>query len=488
MGLLITIPLAIVIFVLIRTYFWDRLPKLPGPYGFPILGCLPFVGGKMNEVLYNWSKKYGPVFQLQLGSQRNVIVCGQDAIREALVGAKATDFAARPYLYSYEGFGVFGIPGYPRSFKVYKKLTLRAMGLFANNRRDELQEAAYRAVDMMVDEFGQKGDEAFDPKLILYKVVWTIMGYICYGRYFNKDDPEVVNILKTADEFGTAVMFGVLYDYLPWTKPLMRKQLERSRVLTENIFNQSKKLAAANMQTWDGKSLRNLADMFWKADEEMEAEDKAALGISEEKIKGMLTNLFGAGFATVAVTLKWSFLYMAKYPEIQDKLHHHIIEVIGRQRPTFDDQSKLDFANAVLTEVYRCSSMASLAMTHATTRDTVLNGYPIPEGTPVVFNLYSGHYDDAYFPSPKKFDPERFLTPSGQLDTKTAELIFPYGLGLRRCGGEILAKLEIWLFFIVIFQKWEVLPSPEEKLDPEEYRFGLGLDPKPFKVIFKARN
>lgn len=51
--------------------------------------------------------------------------------------------------------------------------------------------------------------------------------------------------------------------------------------------------------------------------------------------------------------------------------------------------------------------MAALSMTHATIRDTEVQGYYVPKETPVVMNLYSAHYDEAAFPNPKKFDPER---------------------------------------------------------------------------------
>lgn len=75
-----------------------------------------------------------------------------------------------------------------------------------------------------------------------------------------------------------------------------------------------------------------------KAGEEMDPEDKAALNISDEKIKGgiysqsslqrgwrclgagMVSNLFGAGFGTISITIRWALMLMAKYPEAQEKL------------------------------------------------------------------------------------------------------------------------------------------------------------------------
>lgn len=82
---------------LVGLFKWwrNRIPNIPGPWGVPIFGYLPFLGIKMNLTLTNLSKKYGPVYQLQMGSRRFVIVNGQKAVREGLTGSKGADMAAR---------------------------------------------------------------------------------------------------------------------------------------------------------------------------------------------------------------------------------------------------------------------------------------------------------------------------------------------------------------------------------------------------------
>jgi len=46
---------------------------------------------------------------------------------------------------------VFGEPGYRPVHRIYKKLTLQAMSLFADERRDELQMVVYRALDQLMN-------------------------------------------------------------------------------------------------------------------------------------------------------------------------------------------------------------------------------------------------------------------------------------------------------------------------------------------------
>ena len=65
----------------------------PGPWGLPIVGYLPFVDTKRPNLFFaELAKKYGDVFQLQLGSYKMVVVNGQRAVKQ--VYSKTTVFLA----------------------------------------------------------------------------------------------------------------------------------------------------------------------------------------------------------------------------------------------------------------------------------------------------------------------------------------------------------------------------------------------------------
>ena len=60
---------------------------------------------------------------------------------------------------------------------------------------------------------------------------------------------------------------------------------------------------------------------------------------NEEALMVTAMDLFGAGSETTATTLSWALLYMILYPEIQEKVHQEIDEVLAGREPTLDDRA-----------------------------------------------------------------------------------------------------------------------------------------------------
>ena len=115
----------------------SRPKQLPGPWGLPIVGYIPFLGRKMNKTITALAKRYGDVFQLSIGTRKVVVVSGQRAIREALL-TKGTEFAGRPNFYSYNVVPNFGLMDYSPVYRAHKQLSQKALHTFTRERRSEL--------------------------------------------------------------------------------------------------------------------------------------------------------------------------------------------------------------------------------------------------------------------------------------------------------------------------------------------------------------
>ncbi|KRY32747.1 C-terminal-binding protein [Trichinella spiralis] len=459
----------------------------PGPFGLPIVGYMPWLGSKMNLTLTRLWEQYGDVYSIRVGSRQLVVVNGQRAIRGAL--ATNDHFAGRPDFFTFRL--VSGFDDFSPAYKRRKKLILKAMSMFTNRRRAELESVAAKAVGFLMAELKHAAGKPVDPKKPLYRAVCTIMGYVCYGQHFDKDSAEVGRILETADEFARTARFGVLCDYIPWASWLVRKQVAKFVDLLRRIRAYSDQLTEQHVRTYDQENLRDVTDFFYKISTTQEEDgDDDGKEYDRDMLKGLSGSLFGAGFGTIALTLQWAIMLMAKYPQWQGRVRQELDDQIGdphHHQLVWSDRGKLPLTMATLCEVYRYSSISPLAIVHKATKDCQLCGYEIAEGTPVLFNLYSAHRDRTVFDRVDEFDPGRFLREDGSLDPTKADLIMPYSLGRRRCGGELVARFEIFIFFASLIQRCIIQEDALNKLDLNNYICTLALHPKPFQVIFLSR-
>ncbi|CAJ0921903.1 unnamed protein product [Ranitomeya imitator] len=106
------------------------------------------------------------------------------------------------------------------------------------------------------------------------------------------------------------------------------------------------------------------------------------------------------------------------------------------------------------------------------------------KGASVIALLHSALRDKDYFEKPYEFYPEHFLDSNGNF--KKNEAFIPFSIGKRSCAGEILAKMEIFLFFTSLLQNFTFHPPPGAKLDLTP-ALGLTNAPQPYKMCAVSR-
>jgi len=123
---------------------------------------------------------------------------------------------------------------------------------------------------------------------------------------------------------------------------------------------------------------------------------------------------------------------MAQNSSAQMELQKEIDEVIGESCfPTLADRPLMPYADAVLNELLRLSSITPLGGPHRATRDMEFHGYNIPKDTMVFANVYGVHHDPAVYKDPDSFIPERFLGDEGNILRR--EAFCPFSTGKRSC-------------------------------------------------------
>ena len=133
-------------------------------------------------------------------------------------------------------------------------------------------------------------------------------------------------------------------------------------------------------------------------------------------------------------------------------------------------------------EVQRLGCVAPSSLPHRAKEDGFLDGYKIPKGCMMFYNIIAFHLDPEYWDEPEVFNPDRFL------DGKIREQLVPYGLGKRICMGETLARAELFIFSALILQNFRIgLPVSHERPEPERALWGITRAPKPFHVRISFR-
>ncbi|KAM9316087.1 cytochrome P450 2K1-like [Gastrophryne carolinensis] len=178
----------------------------------------------------------------------------------------------------------------------------------------------------------------------------------------------------------------------------------------------------------------------------------------KENLKGLIRNLFSAGMETTSTTLRWAMLLMMTYPDIQEKVQEEISRVIGSAQPLYNHRTQMPYTNAVIHEVQRFADIVPLNISHETTKDVKFRGFFLPKGTTIIPLLSSVLWDKTQFETPEKFNPNHFLDAKGNFVKKDA--FIPFSIGRRVCVGETLARMELFIFFTSLLQKFTIRYPP----------------------------
>lgn len=93
-------------------------------------------------------------------------------------------------------------------------------------------------------------------------------------------------------------------------------------------------------------------------------------------------------------------------------------------------------------------------------------------------------FDENLWKNPKTFNPERFIH-DGKV--KVPEYFNPFGVGKRRCMGELMGRANIFLLITTLFQNFCItIPSPGNDLD-EDPIDGATPSVKNYFAEFKLR-
>ncbi|ORX55730.1 cytochrome P-450 cyp509A1 [Hesseltinella vesiculosa] len=229
----------------------------------------------------------------------------------------------------------------------------------------------------------------------------------------------------------------------------------------------------------------------------IESEMRGDGQLSDEEILNDLVVFFIAGHDTTASSLCSVIYWLARYPEIQEKVRREVNGVMfpnGEPKedvlPTLENTKQFVYINQVIKEALRLGGPAAkLGSGREAQQDVQLAGIDlfIPKGTLVNVNVYGMHHSEQVWEDPEAFNPDRFGE-GGESEQHSGLAWVPFSNGQRQCIGMNFSIAEQRVIIAMILRRYE-LALPADSIHHERYVIGSSstLAPVDLQIQFKKR-
>ncbi|XP_068217685.1 cytochrome P450 2L1-like [Palaemon carinicauda] len=494
--MMLQVILAGLLLSLVIFTFWPKKPHglPPGLWGWPVIGAIPSTDIAIADQVKEMRNKYGDIISWRLGSRLFIYLCNYKLIKSAF---SRTDVTDRPDFYSVKSItqlqsgGIVNASG--QIWLNNRKFTFRHLKDLGMGK-SRLGEAIEKEARFLVEDFKKYLNKPtslpWSINVAALNVLWQMMA----GIRYDISDEKITKFSKIVYE-GSVGFEGLVFivDIFPQLESLlpfpvkswlgMNRIYDSTAKINEFIRNE---IVTDRVKNFDRNNPKDYIDAYLLQMEEQKNDPNSTMSLDD--LCHTLTDLFGAGSITTAMTIKWGILYLAKYPDIQKRAQEEIDRAMPRNvLPSVDQKDKVPYVEALCYEILRLSTLATMGMPHINVEDIELDGYRIPKNSVLIGHLECCNKDPNYWERPYDVYPEHFLDEDGKLSSKK-ESFLPFSVGKRLCVGESLARMEIYVFLGALIQNFSFIAPEGEKLstekNPAERLLAL---PHPFNVIIRQR-
>jgi len=214
-----------------------------------------------------------------------------------------------------------------------------------------------------------------------------------------------------------------------------------------------------------------------------EEEDKKIL--SDKELQSNVSIFFVAGHETTSTALSFGISLLAKHQDIQEKMRKEIIEILGNEKPNFENIKKVNYVTYFIKETMRHFPPVEFIPPKLTTKDVELEGYHIPKDTLVGGSVFAVHFSKEIYGDPENFRPERW-SPEEQLKKKIpSNAWIPFSNGPRICVGNNFSLLEQKIFYVELLSRFKIsLVDENVKIRKEPIATFVISHPEKVKIKF----
>jgi len=455
-----------------------RLPTLPGPPGFPIVGNLYQLAPDPAETLHKWGKRYGGVYQISLGTRPVVVFDSMQAARDVFVG-QGHALIDKPRLYTFHSVlssvaSSIGTTAWSESTKRRRKTAASAMNKPAVASYLPFIDELTKSLISELLEQGRGGDMAFDPRQAIASAVTDLTMTVNYGARLPPDEALLNEIVDVEDglsriknPLGSAQDFIPILRLLPFNSQSTKaREVNRRRLVYLRRFEretEERVEKGVDKPRIQGKCLRDPTVQLDNID--LMSISMSMVGCAVFPLNtGTLADFVqvSGGLDTMVNTLAWTIGTLAIRPDIQDKAYKAICEAYSSETwGPIEDEHGVPYIDALVKECLRTFSVLRLSLPRSAWKDIQYGDIFIPKGTTVFLNAWGCNRDETVFGSDADaFRPERFLDDP---DLPHAA----YGFGTRMCAGFHLANRQLYVLLLRLIWSFRIEMSkvPAERIE-----------------------
>ncbi len=182
-------------------------------------------------------------------------------------------------------------------------------------------------------------------------------------------------------------------------------------------------------------------------------DDETSTGMTTSQLRDEATTLVIAGSETTGNTIAWACYLLTQHPQVQERLQREADLAEAAGDVGYEFLARLPFTRAVVTETLRLYSPVWILPRKAAA-DVEIAGYPLRDGSRIVFSPYALNRDARVHRDPDRFEPDRWATDYTPAEMRAS--FFPFGQGIRNCIGEGFAWAESVLLLSAIAARWHL--------------------------------
>ncbi|PKS11704.1 hypothetical protein jhhlp_001692 [Lomentospora prolificans] len=435
------------------------------------------------------TKEYGDVVYLQMGPTPTIILGSAQAAWD-LLEKRGAIYSSRPRFVMGGELLSNGLRGLMAPYGPFWRRWRKLLHSGFMQRRSE----TYRPIQSLESKVLMKDllDDPANYRRHLERYAASVIVTVTYGRRVedvrddivvrrNAESMERLTQVNIPGKFAVERYPALKYvpSYLaPWKAEVLAQRQKDIQLYTE-LMNEVKEKVAK------GTSPECFASHL--------LEQQQSLGLTDLELAYTAGSPFGAGVETSAGSLASFILACVKFgPQFIPKAQAELDRVVGSDRlPTFDDLNDLEYIRAIASETLRWRPVAVLGGTpHSSTADDYYRGMFIPKGSTIIAPLWSLHLNEADYPNPHEFKPERFM--------EKREYPGPwghsaFGWGRRVCPGMHLGSASVSINIARILWAFNVRAAKNQKgedidVDIFAYTDGFNSVPLPFSCDITPRS